>query len=56
MPKSLIPLAAILCITVIEAIALAQGIDGTMLALSIGVISGLGGYSVRSIIKIKKSV
>jgi hypothetical protein len=54
MPKSLIPLAAILCVTVIEAIALAQGIDGTMLAMSIGAISGLGGYHIRNLIIRKK--
>jgi len=51
MSKAIVPLAAVICIAVIEAIALAQGIDGTMLAMSIGAIAGLGGYHIRKIIR-----
>jgi hypothetical protein len=56
MNKALIPLAAIISIAVIEAMALTRGIDGVLLSISIAAISGLGGYSIRSIIGGKKDV
>jgi len=38
---------AICSILIIESYALYLGIDGTALSLSIGAISGLGGYCIR---------
>ena len=37
---------AMICITIIELYALSLGIDGIVLSASIGLLSGLGGYSV----------
>lgn len=37
---------AIVCITLIEITALMNGINGTLMALTIAAISGLGGYSL----------
>lgn len=37
---------AILCITALEVLALANGINGALLAGSIAVIAGLGGYEI----------
>lgn len=42
---------AILCIFVLEIIALEKHVDGIALSVSIGAIAGLGGYSVGEIIK-----
>jgi hypothetical protein len=56
MNKAIVPLAAVLSIAVIEAMALEKGVDGVLLSISIAAISGLGGYSIRSIIGGKKNV
>jgi len=40
-------IVAILCITALEIIAITQGINGTLLAGSIAIIAGLGGYAVK---------
>ncbi len=40
------PVVAIVCITILEAIALVKGIDGILLANIIAIIAGLGGYSL----------
>ena len=40
---------AILCITVVEIIAIRNGINGTALTLAIGAIAGLGGYEAKHI-------
>jgi len=37
-------IVAIVCITVLEAIALLKGIDGTLLSTIIAVLAGLAGY------------
>ena len=37
---------AILCIAILEAIALVMKIDGAYLSMVIGVIAGLAGYSI----------
>lgn len=42
---------AILCITTLEIIAIAQGIDGALLAGAIGIIGALGGYAVKRKVK-----
>jgi hypothetical protein len=39
-------IAAMFCITVLEAIALYKGIDGTFLTMVIAVIAGLGGFYI----------
>jgi hypothetical protein len=39
-------IAAMFCITVLEAIALFKGIDGTFLTMVIAVIAGLGGFYI----------
>jgi len=38
---------AILAITALEIVAITQGINGTLLAGSIAIIAGLGGYAVK---------
>ena len=43
-------LAAIIAITIIECVAITNGIDGRVLILSIAAISGLGGYSLKDIL------
>jgi len=44
------PILAILAIVGLEALALHKGMHGTSLAISIGAISGLGGYTVKRLI------
>ena len=39
---------AIACITVLEAIAMYKGINGTLLTLSIATIAGLAGLKVKT--------
>jgi len=41
-------IVAILCITILEAIALATGIDGAIFGVAIAAIAGLGGYEIKS--------
>ena len=41
-------LTAILCITVLEGIALIQGVDGQIFSAVVGVIAGLGGYQYHA--------
>jgi len=43
---------AIICITALEVVAITQGINGALLAGSIAIIAGLGGYAVKR--KVKK--
>lgn len=45
MPKWTV-ITAIICIAVLEAIALLKGIDGAALAAGIAVIAGLGGWAL----------
>ena len=45
MPKT--TTTAIICITLLLAIALWKGIDGALLSAGIGVIAGLGGWAVH---------
>jgi len=44
---NIIPIIAILCITILEIVAITQGINGALLAGSIAIIAGLGGYQVH---------
>ncbi len=50
MKDSRVALTAIAAITVIEIFALHKGIDGVMLSLSIGAISGIAGFKVKNIL------
>ena len=43
----LVTLFAILCITILEALALYYGTDGALMAGSFAIIGGLGGYAVK---------
>lgn len=42
---------AILCITALEIVAIANDINGALLAGSVAVIAGLGGYAVKRKVK-----
>jgi len=44
-----IPIIAIICIAILEAIALLKGIDGTIFSVSCAIIGGLGGYEIKVI-------
>lgn len=45
--KTLITVVAMVCITILESIALLLNIDGTILSMVVAVISGLAGYTGR---------
>jgi uncharacterized membrane protein YgaE (UPF0421/DUF939 family) len=47
----IITVTAILCITVLEAIALYRGIDGSLMATVIATLAGLGGYTLAQVTK-----
>jgi hypothetical protein len=54
--KALVPLVAIISIAGMECFAMAHGHDGTILIISVAVISGLAGYQIPNIInKIKNN-
>ena len=38
---------AIICITALEGIALANGVDGAVFGVAIAAIAGLGGYEIK---------
>lgn len=44
-------IVAILCITALEIVAIANDINGALLAGSVAVIAGLGGYAVKRKVK-----
>lgn len=45
--KDFTPIAAMICITIIEYAAIINGIDGYLLCLVIAILSGLGGYKIK---------
>jgi uncharacterized membrane protein YgaE (UPF0421/DUF939 family) len=47
----IITVTAIVCITVLEAIALYKGIDGSLMATVIAALAGLGGYTLAQVTK-----
>ena len=47
----IITVTAIVCITVLEAIALYRGIDGSLMATVIAALAGLGGYTLAQVTK-----
>ena len=50
------PIVAIICITVLEAIALLMGVNGVLFSLAIAALSGLGGYQIKSMVNNKRGV
>ena len=48
------PIVAMICITLLEAIALINGIDGALLGLAFAALAGLGGYELKALIAKKK--
>jgi hypothetical protein len=44
------PIVAISCLTIIEIVALLNGIDGVLFSLVIAAISGLGGYQIKALV------
>lgn len=51
----IVPVAALGAITVIESIALLNGINGVALTTAVGVASGIGGYKLPSLFKKKEN-
>lgn len=51
---SSIPVIAMLCITGLEIVALANGIDGAVFGLVIAALAGLGGYEIKALKDRKK--
>jgi len=43
------PIAAMVSIVILEAIALYQGIDGAVFGICIAALAGLGGYQIKAI-------
>lgn len=41
------PIVAIICIAGLLVLALAKGIDGTLLASGLAILGGLGGYEIK---------
>lgn len=48
---AIVQVTACICIMLIECMAIYKGIDGTYLALSMSVISGIAGYSIKRIVR-----
>lgn len=46
--SAVVTVVAIICIAVVECVALTQGIDSVLLGLAVAAISGLGGYKLKS--------
>jgi len=49
--KNVVAVVAIAGIVILEAIAIAKGIDGKVLAAGVGCIAGLGGFTLGKILK-----
>lgn len=48
-----IVIGAMVCLTILEVIALLKGVNGTILALTMTMIAGLAGYLIKSPIQLK---
>jgi len=46
--SAVVTVVAIICIAIVECVALTQGIDSVLLGLAVAAISGLGGYKLKS--------
>jgi len=42
------PIVAMVCITLLEVVALLQGINGAVFGIVIAALAGLGGYEIRA--------
>ena len=51
---TILKVVAIVCIALLELVALWQGIDGTLLSMVVAVISGLAGYQYAMVTKSQK--
>jgi len=47
MPSDAVIMTAIIAVSALEIMALVYGYDGTLLALAVAAIAGLGGYNLR---------
>lgn len=47
------PIVAMICIAVLEGLALYKGINGATLGLAFAALGGLGGYELKSIMTVK---
>jgi hypothetical protein len=52
--KTLTPLFCAVLIFILELLAVQQGLDGTCLSIAVAAIAGLGGYSIKELIKVVK--
>ena len=52
--KSVTVIVAITGIVILDAIALTQGINGTLFTLSMIIVAGLGGFEVRDVLATMK--
>ena len=48
MTKAFLPLVAIILIAGLEVVAISNGLDGTVLSMSIGAIAGIAGYHIKA--------
>jgi hypothetical protein len=48
--KALTPIFAVVAIALVECFAIAHGIDGTVLLISLCSIAGIAGYNMKSLI------
>jgi len=49
--KNMVAVVAIVGIVILEAFAIAEGVNGTALAAGVGCIAGLGGFTIGKILK-----
>lgn len=49
MIAKLTPIVSMICLTVLEIIALSKGINGFLLCAVVTLIAGLGGYTLKSL-------
>ncbi|GAI63359.1 unnamed protein product [marine sediment metagenome] len=47
MKEVIVPLAAMLCIVILEVMAVLNHIDGAVLSLAVAAVAGLGGYEIK---------
>jgi hypothetical protein len=50
MKDNVVSICAIVCISVLEAIALVEGLDGAIFSMVVAVIGGIAGYKIRGIV------
>ena len=48
------PIAAMICIAGLEALALVKGVDGATLGLVVAALAGLGGYELKVLLDKRK--